>query len=194
MSIFIHHGNATLEIRSATSPAEASTPAEMEAQIEHLLAGTPPIYPVYAPMENMLPPQLVNRFQWIEAAGGIVKDQAGDILLIHRRGHWDLPKGKIDAGETALEAAHREIAEETGLNHLQELAECRSTYHVYRMQERWYLKKTHWFLFELKIAQDLVLQTEEDIVAAQWMNASEIRTVWKELYPSLQPLLESVIG
>ena len=37
------------------------------------------------------------------------------LLLRYRTGHWDFPKGKLEAGETSQEAAHRELQEETGL-------------------------------------------------------------------------------
>ncbi len=43
-----------------------------------------------------------------------------DVLLVQRgsalgRGRWSLPGGKVDPGETTLEAAHRELLEETGV-------------------------------------------------------------------------------
>jgi bis(5'-nucleosidyl)-tetraphosphatase len=38
-------------------------------------------------------------------------------LILHNAvGHWDFPKGKIEAGETTREAALRETKEETGLD------------------------------------------------------------------------------
>lgn len=37
------------------------------------------------------------------------------LLLRHRRGHWDLPKGNIEPGEDSLETATRELVEETGI-------------------------------------------------------------------------------
>ena len=58
--------------------------------------------------------------QVIEAAGGVVwrrvPDGAREILLVHRPKYddWTLPKGKLDAGEEAEEAALREVEEETG--------------------------------------------------------------------------------
>ena len=51
----------------------------------------------------------------IMAAGGILQRE-GEILLVQRlRYHdWSLPKGKLDRGETPLQAALREVREETG--------------------------------------------------------------------------------
>ena len=37
------------------------------------------------------------------------------LLLQYGAGHWDFPKGKIEAGETKEEAALRELKEETDL-------------------------------------------------------------------------------
>ena len=56
----------------------------------------------------------------VECAGAVVRDAEGRLLLI-RRGHppaegmWSLPGGRIEPGETAAEAAAREVLEETGL-------------------------------------------------------------------------------
>lgn len=47
-----------------------------------------------------------------------IKNQDGSIeyLLLHYLGgHWDFPKGKLEAGETKKDAAIRELHEETGL-------------------------------------------------------------------------------
>ena len=51
----------------------------------------------------------------IMAAGGVLR-QDGKILLVRRNRYndWSLPKGKLDAGETPLKAAVREVREETG--------------------------------------------------------------------------------
>jgi bis(5'-nucleosidyl)-tetraphosphatase len=37
------------------------------------------------------------------------------LLLHYTSGHWDFPKGNVEAGETEIEAARREILEETGI-------------------------------------------------------------------------------
>ena len=51
----------------------------------------------------------------IVAAGGIVKNEEGKTLIIFRRGFWDLPKGKVEKGEKIINAAQREVEEETGV-------------------------------------------------------------------------------
>ncbi len=57
----------------------------------------------------------------VRAAGGVVwrstDDGAMEVLVVHRPRYddWSLPKGKVDPGETDLEAARREVTEETGL-------------------------------------------------------------------------------
>lgn len=37
------------------------------------------------------------------------------LLLLYPKGHWDLPKGKLEKNESKLEAAIRELKEETNL-------------------------------------------------------------------------------
>jgi 8-oxo-dGTP pyrophosphatase MutT (NUDIX family) len=55
------------------------------------------------------------------AAGGVVHRRTPDgeteVLVIHRPKYddWSLPKGKLDPGEEAEDAALREVEEETGL-------------------------------------------------------------------------------
>ena len=57
----------------------------------------------------------------VRAAGGIVR-RLGDggideVLVVHRPAYddWSFPKGKLEPGENELEAAVREVEEETGL-------------------------------------------------------------------------------
>lgn len=52
--------------------------------------------------------------------GAFIDDAAGRLLLVKRRrapeaGHWGLPGGKVDFGETLIEAVEREILEELGV-------------------------------------------------------------------------------
>jgi bis(5'-nucleosidyl)-tetraphosphatase len=56
----------------------------------------------------------------IFSAGVIVYRHTPDglryLLIRHPGGHWDLPKGKLEQGETELQAALRELHEETGIS------------------------------------------------------------------------------
>ena len=54
-------------------------------------------------------------FTIIEAGGGLVTNEFNEILFIFRRGHWDLPKGKLEKYETKKDAALREVEEEIGI-------------------------------------------------------------------------------
>lgn len=52
------------------------------------------------------------------SCGSLIVNAAGQLLLCHvtGTGHWDIPKGLMDAGETPLQAARRELFEEAGLD------------------------------------------------------------------------------
>src|SRR3989344_5541862 len=48
-----------------------------------------------------------------KSAGGVVVNEKGEVLIVNQNGDsWSLPKGHIDPGETAIEAARREIGDE----------------------------------------------------------------------------------
>lgn len=114
-------------------------------------------------------------FKNIQAAGGLVYNDSRELLFIYRRGFWDLPKGKADAGETIEETALREVQEETGL--AAELSHfIHTSLHTYRnRKKKRVLKHTHWYRMSTKTT-DLVLQHEEDIEKAIWVNLEEDET------------------
>ena len=52
----------------------------------------------------------------VKGAGGLVFNKQGQVLLLaNKQGEWLFPKGHIDNGESHLETALREVAEETGI-------------------------------------------------------------------------------
>lgn len=86
----------------------------------------------------------------IESAGGLVCNDSHHILLMFKRGKWDMPKGRIEEGGTREQSAMREVQEETGLN-LEKLniqAKLVSTWHTTSHNNIRYLKKTHWYLMD----------------------------------------------
>lgn len=112
-------------------------------------------------------------YEVIEAGGGLVKNQNGQVLVIFRRGFWDLPKGKMDPGENILQTAVREVKEETGIKDIELKRHLITTYHTYRKTKGTrVLKVTKWFKMRT-MSLDLHPQTEEDIEKAEWVNLSD---------------------
>ena len=130
-------------------------------------------------------------FKVIEAGGGIVQNSAGDYLFIKRLGFWDLPKGKLDKGESIEAAALREVEEECGITGLSITAPAGQTYHTYEHKGNEVLKVTHWFYMQTDFADELIPQTEEDITEARWMSKEEVKAiVLKNTYPSIAELVK----
>ncbi|MEC3876959.1 NUDIX hydrolase [Chryseobacterium salviniae] len=121
-------------------------------------------------------------FRIIEAAGGIVSNPEGDILFIKRLGKWDLPKGKMEKGESREESAVREIEEETGLQHVELQSFINTTYHIYieRNGDK-VLKCTHWFEMKFDGEDTSKPQIEEGITEVAWKNTLQIE---EEVFPS----------
>jgi|CXWL01.1.fsa_nt_gi 8-oxo-dGTP pyrophosphatase MutT (NUDIX family) len=49
------------------------------------------------------------------SAGGVLMRNEQILLIVSKSGHWRLPKGRLEKGETSVEAAIRETREETGV-------------------------------------------------------------------------------
>jgi len=126
----------------------------------------------------------------IKAAGGVVKNPQGKFLLIHRRGWWDLPKGKIDAGETPRKAALREVKEEVGLD-CRILSALPDTWHIYRLNGELILKKTYWYLMASSNSRTR-LQEVEDITGHKWFTNNKLIMFKNKVYPNLADLLQFV--
>ncbi len=127
----------------------------------------------------------------ISAAGGLIENNQGEFLFIFRREKWDLPKGKMDEGETALETAIREIEEETGVKGLAFFSALPDSYHVYEAFGKKWLKTTHWFHFKTAFAGPLIPQTEEDINAIKWIWPTDLEIVKKNTYPAILEILSA---
>ncbi len=127
----------------------------------------------------------------VTAAGGAVFNPEGKVLLIHRRGSWDLPKGKMDPGETPEQTAVREVQEETGLQQITLGQHLLNTLHTYEHKGNRVLKTTHWYEMQTTDNQ-LVPQTEEDIEQAVWSDLDAFLAAPNEVYGSILDVLKKV--
>jgi len=128
-------------------------------------------------------------FKIVKAAGGVIWNENGEKLLIYRLNKWDLPKGKMEKGESPKESAIREVEEECDLKDLEIQEELRSTYHMYQMGTATILKVTHWFSMLAKGNLDVKPQTEEGITKVEWVSESELSKVRANTYRSLLELI-----
>lgn len=131
---------------------------------------------IYASNLKELLKDFFDFYKIIEAAGGLVLNEKQEILAIYRLGVWDLPKGKVEKGETLDAAAIREVQEETGLQAIELKRHLIDTHHTYidPRKNRRVLKISHWFLMQTK-ENELVPQTEEDIELAVWLPVEELK-------------------
>ena len=150
-------------------------------------------FQVLAPDPEQAMLAFFSHFKLLQTAGGLVQNaQADAFLWIHRFAHLDLPKGKIEKGEGTVQAAIREIEEETGLEGQFELLDTLAcTFHVYEMKGRSFLKQNHWFRFRFFGTATLCAQTEEGIEAVFWLSDEEWRSRLAETYPGLRELLSA---
>jgi 8-oxo-dGTP pyrophosphatase MutT (NUDIX family) len=121
----------------------------------------------------------------VDAAGGYVvrpcraANADGDrleVLLIFRRGVWDLPKGKLDPGESFAEAGLREVSEEVGIpaETIRVVADLGATVHgyVWPRKEVFAVKTTHWYAMTTT-AEAFEPEDGEGIEAVAWVPWTE---------------------
>jgi 8-oxo-dGTP pyrophosphatase MutT (NUDIX family) len=130
-------------------------------------------------------------FTTVEAAGGLVENDKGEWLLIHRRGYWDLPKGKIDKGETPEQASVREVEEETGLKKIKRNKLINTTFHTYHEFGKFILKPTYWFSMKTNGSQELKPQTTEDITEVKWVKKTDASAYFASMYPSVRDVINA---
>lgn len=131
-----------------------------------------------------------SHFDYLEAAGGLVLNPKNEILFIHRLGKWDLPKGKIEKGETTEIAALREVEEECGIKNLKLGDFLIATYHIYYLNG-FKLKTTYWHKMYSSEKEILVPQIEEGIDLVRWKSKEEIKKVLPSTYENIKIVLEA---
>jgi ADP-ribose pyrophosphatase YjhB (NUDIX family) len=112
------------------------------------------------------------------SAGGVVLNPKNQVLVVNQLGtSWSLPKGHLDPGETALEAAKREILEESGVQELR-LIKSLGSYERHRIG----LNVLEDDLSELKVIEIFLFKTEQEALKpqdpdnpeARWVKADEV--------------------
>ena len=114
------------------------------------------------------------------SAGGLVVNREGKILLVNQRGSsWSLPKGHVDLGEEPLDAAIREINEESGISELQ-FIKTLGAYGRYKIGKNTSEDKTEWkvllfFLFKTK--QNELNPKDPQNPQARWVHPDEVEAL-----------------
>lgn len=111
-------------------------------------------------------------------AGGVVFGPEGKIAVVNQfHNSWSLPKGGIDGSENTIEAARREIREETGLKDLEFVSELGS-YRRHRIpldegpEDKREIKEITMFLF--KTGQKELAPEDPDNPEARWVDVDDV--------------------
>lgn len=125
-------------------------------------------------------------FEIIFAGGGLVRNTNGDVLLIYRYGHWDLPKGKREKGENIAETAVREVKEECGIENIKTGDFITETYHCYTLPGgRLAMKRNVWYqMFCDSVVP--VPQADEYIEKAEFVQLNKLPEYFNLMYASIR--------
>lgn len=129
-----------------------------------------------------------GKFKVVVAGGGVVAKE-GKILLIYRKKKWDLPKGKLDEGESIEECSLREVEEETGVK-VSLGKEIAAVWHTYISNKKYVLKKTFWYTMNCIDDSQMKPQKEEGIKKVEWMDTEEVRKALKDSYRSIRHVVQ----
>lgn len=128
----------------------------------------------------------------IIAAGGLIVNEKNELLMIFRRKKWDLPKGKLDEGESIENCAIREVQEETGLTPEFDGGLIGLTYHDYfdKWSQEDVTKETHWFGMRVSGPQNPIPQAVEDITEIKWVQKNDLDKYLKASYPNVSDIIK----
>jgi 8-oxo-dGTP pyrophosphatase MutT (NUDIX family) len=144
---------------------------------------------IYSDDLELLKADFRAHFKELSAAGGLVVNDLNQQLFIFRNGVWDLPKGKLEEGESFEIAAVREVKEECGLENLQLGPLLHISFHSYKLDGVRILKETRWFKMSSN-DELLIPQTEEGIEKLEWKPIPVNST---SIHPTYSSILEVLI-
>ena len=134
-----------------------------------------------------------SKIKVIFASGGIVENSKKQILFIHRKGKWDLPKGKAEKNETIRETALREVMEETGIKRLRIRKFYTNTFHLVRNNGLYFLKEISWFLMYSDYEGKLIPQGEEGIKSVKWKNLKQVKKIKEKTFQNIKIILDEYL-
>lgn len=143
---------------------------------------------LYHSNEKKLLKHLFKKLPVVTAGGGMVLNEANEVLFIYRNGRWDLPKGKIEKDESLEEGAIREVEEETGVKNLEITRFLQKTYHVFQRKGKYKLKVTYWFEMKTDYTGELVPEESEGIMKVKWKDREKAQKALKKSYANIKLL------
>ncbi len=143
---------------------------------------------IYHPNNEEILKKFTKKIPMEVAAGGVVTNKEGRVLFIYRNNKWDLPKGKLDKGETIEECALREVEEETGVKNLKIENFLKTTYHIFKSGGKYRLKEVHWFAMKTNYKGELKGQKSEGIVKVKWKGPKKIQKALENSYTNIKAL------
>ena len=155
----------------------------------HLNDKNPLKFCVYADNCDLIWASFKSNFEIIKAAGGLVVNNQR-VLMIFRNGKWDLPKGKLEVGESIDVCAKREVQEECGLNDLEIVDKLMNTYHTYEHKGQSILKETHWYLMTSSQSDGMSPQIEEGIEKVIWARKEDVNIHLENTYENIKRVFE----
>ncbi|MCP9770883.1 NUDIX domain-containing protein [Lacihabitans sp. LS3-19] len=139
--------------------------------------------------QKLFKAKIKSKLPVIKAAGGVVENKVGKILMMKRLGFWDLPKGKADPNEKSKVTAEREVLEECGVVVKVNDKIC-TTWHTYMLKGKLVIKQTKWFAMSLVSDKKMKPQAEEGIEELCWMEGKEIEEALLNSYTSIAFVLK----
>ncbi len=134
-----------------------------------------------------------KKFPIVEAAGGLVRRTDNKLLFIFRNNKWDLPKGGVEKKELIIDAAKREVKEETGVGDIIVQKKISETYHIFKKGKRFRLKKTYWFKMSTTYMGKTNPQTEEGIEKTKWVSYKNIEDILNDAFENIRIIVLEVL-